>query len=511
MNSSLHNPTKQHPLMMLSLRGPILFNEDRVEAAVPPGSIPATTFGWDVVNAISENEINAAWAAAYSGGAAFSFSLGSGITGSGATGKYSIYDGGPAGYQGSGAYLFLSLAVTSAELIQGTAKTTIPAGQLIFQISLEYAPPIPASAPATSAGTTHALTVAWPAATASFTVIDYVVPGGGSLDPVAGALFKAGMGIWLGQQNAAGKLPTLTCASVTVNKSATDFSWLRLTQASYAYLGSDAGGPGALAVLGMAGGASTPGPYHLLAPDAIPSGASAAALIGRETYVREVLLPGAAAIFSGVSVADFELRDGGTSVALKDGVLPSLPRQIVDGRSYDLSATQFSLTVNDQEMITYVEAMTEVSPGVTLYVDATLYTGYKLITKTDGTLTLDYVTIKPSVSTHRIHNSTGAIIGKELLSVILTLVFSIGGALAKELGDKIVLLIIASILKGAIAAATAIIPDILEKGVAEAMPSIDAMLSALESSVAWNAASGKKFTPTDAQLNGSIQIFGDFK
>lgn len=474
-----------------------------------PEPVPASTFGWTLVNGLTEPEVNAAWAADQPAEVTdFSFDLGDGISVSGTLGKVSIYDGGPQGLQGSGRYLYLAMPLTEGAVTRSGASETVSPGTFVVQTPLAFSPPIPASAPQTASGTQHVLGVDWSETASNPAVIDYLYSGAGSLGPVPSALLRAGFGAWLQKAAAGGKLPKLNSATVTVNKTFSHFAWLQLAQASYAYQGSSADAPG---VLGIMGGTTSPGAFHVLAPDVIPSGSSAGALIGNQAFAREVLLPAAAAAFDGASPGDFELLNDDTSISLKSGKTLKLPPAAVESGDYDLTVTQFSITLQNQQIVSFVEAKTEVEPGVTLFVDVTLYNGLELITKDDGSRTLNYTVTRTADASHRIHNSTGAIIGKVLMSVILTLIFSISGAVAKNLSEKIMLLILATIIKGAITAAQNILPDLLKNGVKAALPSIDEMISTLESSVAWAGKGGKSFAPSGVRLNESVQILGSFK
>lgn len=477
--------------------------------APEPAPVPASTFGWTLVNGLAEAEVNTAWAADQPAAATeFSVDLGDGISVSGTCGKVSIYDGGPQGLQGSGRYLYLAIPLTKGVVTRSGASETVSPGTFVVQAPLAFSPPIPASAAQTASGTQHVLGVDWTDTASSPAIIDYLYSGGGSLGPVPSALLRAGFGAWLQKAAADGRLPKLKSATVTINKTFSGFSWLQLVQASYAYQGSSADAPG---VLGILGGTTSPGAFHVLAPDVVPSGSSAGVLIGSQAFVQDVLLPAAAAAFDGASPDEFELLNDDTSISLKSGKTLKLPPAVVESGNYDLTITQFSITLQDRQIVSFVEAKTEVEPGVTLYVDVTLYNGLELITKEDGSRTLNYTVTRAADASHRIHNSTGAIIGKVLMSVILTLIFSVSGAVAKTLGDKIMLLILATVIKGTVTAAQNILPDLLKNGVKAALPSIDEMINTLESSVAWAGKNGKSFAATGAQLNESVQFSGSFK
>src|SRR5690606_13797212 len=106
----------------------------------------------------------------------------------------------------------------------------------------------------------------------------------GSLGAVPSALLRAGFGVWLQRAAAAGRLPQLNSATVTVNKTFSRFSWLQLAHASYAYLGSGTDSPG---VLGILGGATSPGDFHVLAPGVVSSGSTAGTLIGSQAFTRD--------------------------------------------------------------------------------------------------------------------------------------------------------------------------------------------------------------------------------
>lgn len=472
-----------------------------------PGGIPASTFGWTLVNAVTAAEVDAAWAPGQAASTDFAFDLGSNIRISGSHGKIAIYDGGPTGLQSNGRFLYLGLPISSGVLTRDGGDETVSPGVMVVQVPLSFDPSVPVSAPVTDSGTQHVLLVDWSGTASDPVIIDYLFDGDGSLSPASAALFKAGFSGWLAASAAAGRLPKLDIATVTINKKFSQFFWLQLSQVSYAYLSAGTDTPGAL---GIMGGTTSPGAFHNIAPGIIPAGSRAAALIGSQAFTRDVLLPAAAAAFDGATVDDFELSENDSAVFLRLGKTLSIPPVNTGADTYELTITQFSLIMREQEIVNFVEAKTEVEPGVTLYVDVTQYYGLQLITKDDGSQTLDYVITKPSVATHRVHNSTGAIIGKVLLSVILTLVFSISGAIAKKLGDKIMLLILASILKGLVTLAQNLLPKLLQDGVRAAMPPIDEMIDAMQTSVAWAGESGRSFSASGAQVNGSVQFFGTF-
>lgn len=480
-------------------------------AAVPRGSVPASTMGWDIVNSISEERLNSIWNSSQSGSQTFAFDLGGGVSGSGSLGKFLIHDGGARGLQGGGAYVFLAVPIESGTVsLNGVEEQIIP-GNLVIQTGFEYSPPIPVSEPATQNGTKHALIITWPDIASPTIVIDYQVTGSKSMSPATEALLRAGLGAWLQDPKNRNKLPVLKCANVTLNKAGSAFPWLSLTAASYAYLGSDAGGPGAVAVLGMTEDNPTPGQFHLLAPDSIPIGSTTAALIGNQTFVREIVLPGAIAAFDGANPEDFELENDDTMVILNASSPIDLPPVIEGNESYYIEMTQFSVNVDNQVMTTFLEVKTALRSGVTLYVDITAFNGLELIEKDDGTKTISYTTLKPNVVTHRVHNSDGAIITKVFASLILALVFGVGGAIEKTIAPKLLWLLVATLIKGTVMAAEETVPRVLDQGAAAALPSVDEMVEALESSVDWAPEKGKMFRPKEVQLNGSVQFYGDFK
>ena len=476
---------------------------------LPVGSsayVPADTFGWDVVNAVNRQTINSAIKAAQPAALSFQQDLGNGYQISGKFGAFEIVP------NGSGENLTFSAAITEGKLEFGGQTYDISPSSVEIEVVLEYVPPIPASpvTPSTS-GTDHQLRINGTNRRGQLppiSVLGVSYTGSTKLPSFVSSLAVGALQDWFNSNG--DKLASISLATVTLNKEASTYPWLRPTAASYAYLDGDSDQDGVLAVLAMTQGHDSSDLFHNLAPGVIPSGSNSGLLISTPQFVKNAILPGLPQAFVEANVDDFEIVGDGDEIRLKPGKRLQLDPMQVDGEGqyYVVYVESFDLVVENEQIVTSMEAKTNIDLGVDLYVDVKTYQGIKVVRKTDGSLTLGYTETRNTIITHRIHNSTGADIGKVLLTVILSLAGGISGALAKEVAQKIVIFILAAIIKGAVAAAQAIVPDVIEKGVEAAMPPLSDMLAAVNGAVVWAGEDGDQFTVNGARLNGSLQFYG---
>lgn len=289
-----------------------------------------------------------------------------------------------------------------------------------------------------------------------------------------------------------------------------DFAWTTPTSVAYAYAEKvDAGrnyieGSGLLAVLCMTQGRKITQQPLDVSPNAIPDGKSAAFVVSKERILETLLLPNICKAFQGLQATDFEMAEDGDSVNLRKGSVIPFTATTDDGKTHKGQINALSVSVSDQNITMHAESTATISPFLTAHTKSDHQYTIGLQTHTDGTQTLAFNAVGNATTDQWAtdDNSMSTIQGVGTMLGLLALAIL---SVVTEGAAMVVACVIVSILSSAFLWAPMLI-EAVGKGDA---PDICDLLLHVNQHITWTG--GKNFTLTDATLNDSLQLTGDFK
>ncbi len=497
-------------------------------AGAPRAAQAIDTFGWDTVSAIRLPDVNKAIEKAGSSPSGFDSTGDSGARGVGTFGDWTVVQG------GSGTLLMMQLPLPSGTVT--FSGTDYPYEQAVarIEVRLQFLPRDTGSTTSGAQelrllGQDHSASDAQkPVAVEALEFHGPTPPA-----PLVPPFLRETLEKWL-IENLEEFNHVFSTVSLGDRADKEDLQWLKPTSVGYAYeqpSGSPDDEDCIFAVLAMTENRSSAGLPEQVSPDLIPEGQRAGFMIGGERYLEKAFRPGIADMFEEASPDDFVLEGR----ELKNG--KALRMKKIGQWTPSIEAEKFSAELNykDQLVISIRNAHVQISPGIDLYLDYTMYLGAKLIDRKDGTKafvlydakdldhhhvvqTAAWVTITASVAsliTSVVLAAIGGTIGSKLISKPLTqCVIKAGEEEAASLTQKVIVFIIKAIvgsITGGIAAALGWTPEAIAPIIAacaerdaENLPKFDPFADEATAAVDWPNATGAK--PTSVAFNGGLQI-----
>ena len=466
-------------------------------AATTPVSQAAETFGWDTVFAIRVDDANTAIRNAKSSPTSFSApgtdSL-SGIqfTASGSFGDWQICLG------GSGGLIHMQTPIPSLTVATAANRFSFQNGAAVIEVQLEFIPQ--ANQPAEpKQGTLHDLKVKSTGGTPDQPVVSVIslsFPDPNFSDLQADV--QSALGEWFNAH--LGDFQHVF-STVNLNRVADtgQFQWLMPTYTSYAYIDGPTQDDSRLGVLCMTTNASPDGLALELSPNAIPSGQRAGFLISQQRFLMELLLPSMPLVFKGSTVADYSLSTNQRSLTLNNPV--QLDPITQNGKTYTPTLKSLTITANGQTLTIDSVTETEVSWEIWSYCHTTYDYDIVLMTKSDGTQTLNYQQTGTPVKENWTQKGEGIEITEIIAGIIAALVTIIVGVLTGGAG-----FIIAGLIVGILMGVGVEVPNIISTIGTDDAPGMQMLVFNSTDPIRWSDSAN--FDLTSAGLNQSLQLGG---
>jgi hypothetical protein len=476
-------------------------------AAIPPSLLAAEadTLGWDVVHAVRLPEANATLAASERWPTAFDYEVQAGWRVAGTFRAWQLVRG------GSNSILFLRAPLAMASMtFSGAPDLRFTDGWVTVSVKLDYLPQPPSSPtagrrPASSseegdreylaARTTSANPDDPPAVVQA---VDY-----GSANPseLQKATFRAAIGRWFCAHL---DLLTYVFCALDLNTRAAegDFQWLRPTWTGYAYANGPTDETSCFGVLTMTSGNDPGGRINQLTPGAVPPGCTASALISQVAFLEHLMIPGLTRALPGTSVPDFVL-DAGTVRSTRPIDLDPIES---GGITYHPVLDDLQLQVVGDELQLKTSVRTQVSPGITTFVDAVDWYRITLVTQLDGAQTLDFTRSRPTQRNDYTEKELWVEITEAIIGVIGAIAIIVAGIVIPGAGAAIVAVLLIALVAGLAAATPSLIAAVAGGAAADALPSIGDLLTQTTVDIHWPESSGLFLL--SAELNGSLQLGG---
>lgn len=481
-----------------------------VASSSPPASVLAETEGWDIVQAISLDTLNGYLQFSEHGpltlnyqpeGGAVSLSLQATL------GHFSVVPG------GSGPNVWLSFPVDQGTITVNQVPVSLEQARIILEVRLAFEPPMPSSPSKES--TTHRLLVSHTNATPEVpevSVLEVIFPPSEDPGKLMESLTAQAFGAWFKEN--IDSIRDVVFAEVSLNSKPADsqLQWAVPTFASYAYEDAPEGEQGNFAILIRTLNQPVDNLFQTLSSVAVPVAQKGSVLVNPQTVLTYSMLPGISHVFSDAKPSDFTLINNhtelvnrkGTRFKMKPFKIPSGPNA---GTTVRPELVSFDLLFRDKEVFLTTEAEVTLFPGIHVFITHKSHLGLTIASKKDGSQTLDYVPISAPEVSHRIEKSDTNIALEVIIPLVLSILGPIGGGLLKEIGDKVALLILMSILKIGTTAIIATIGDTGRDDLPEKLPPLDDLLRTVSQGIKWGGQS-TRFDAQKADVNGSIQLGG---
>ncbi len=512
----IHFPQLDEHLAMLNAGGA---DPEAVAMLTAAAAVPkASTNGWDTVFAIRVPDVNSAIVKQKTSPKDFEKITTDptyGITSSvqGTFGDWQITLG------GDGQNINMRVPIKTGTFTLNKKQTSLNGGEAVIQLKLNFLPP-PTKTPPTPKGTNHDLKAKLTPEVSGVpvvSVLNFVWPQG-TTDPgvIADSLIKGDLQAWF-NDNLKDFVQVFSAVNLNVKADTENLQWLKPTYTSYAYADPISESKdlcdALFGVLCITTSKTDPTTLrHEITSGAIPSGQRSSFLIGEQLFTREVMYPSLPASFKSATLDDFELTNNDTEIILsdraKDKDVVELDGVKYGAITYHPYLHDYSVQVNDTEIVSTMTVKAQISPGIITYIDITTYNTLILVQKTDGTQTIGYQQTRDTKSSHRVHTSPGVIVTEVIAGIIVAVVGLVAGKLAETIGKRIIIAIIVAIIAGIITAIQEILTEVIAKGVAESMPKIDPVVQAGTDPITWPTQESQ-FTLTAVGLNMSVQLSGE--
>jgi hypothetical protein len=296
-------------------------------------------------------------------------------------------------------------------------------------------------------------------------------------------------------------------ATVNLNQKAAqlEFQWLQPTYTGYAYFDGASEEDAYFAILNMTDGRSPDGLSHQIAPKSIPTGSRAGFNIALPRYMEKVIFPGLVKGFPHASSSSFTLKNNNTTIDNTE--LIDCDQVKVGLIWYTPVIHDFILQVVGNEIQIYTKTITNISPGIRSVVLNTTYQTIVVVTKPDGSQTLDFQETQPPRTSSYIDKDTWVTITELVVAIAGAVAGIIAGAVLKGVAKIIMACVIIGIVFALAAATPALIAAVAGGGAAEALPPIDLMVLNATAPVRWPGSA--EFTLDGAMLNGAFQLGGN--
>ena len=149
----------------------------------------------------------------------------------------------------------------------------------------------------------------------------------------------------------------------------------------------------------------------------------------------------------------------------------------------------------------------EISPGIRAWVDCTSYQEIIVVTKPDGSQTLDFKQAREPLQNHWIDKDWWVTLTEVIIGIVGAVAGAVAGKIIQGAAKILIALIIIAIVAGLAAATPELVAKVAGGGAAEALPPINIIVLNSTAPIKWPGAS--EFTLTSAALNGSFQLGGN--
>jgi P-47 protein len=289
-------------------------------------------------------------------------------------------------------------------------------------------------------------------------------------------------------------------ATVNISRIATDdaFHWLKPTYATYVFLARPEPDDSVFAILCRTGNRSPDDLIEQITPNAIPPGARAAFLLSPTRMLSDMMAPSLPQVLSGLERKDIKVDEPRNRLNVSRHVkLPTVKDK--DGRVLHPLLEKLQVELRDRELIMTSTISTPVSPGIESVGESQCFYHIGLVTKPDGSRTLGYRESRSPIKRDYTREGTGVKILQWML-----LIGTLFVGIAMIWNGVGVGLIVAAVVMGA----GTITLKAIEAVHNDDAPAIDLFVNAATDSITW--ANGSSFRLTSAELNGALQIGGEF-
>jgi hypothetical protein len=465
------------------------------------------TLGWDTVFAVPVPEVNAQFAASKAYPESFNYTLTGSVVTATIAGTFGAWQSTTGG---SGGILRMSLPIATGTLTpQGGTAIDMSGGSLVIDVNLIYVPQPALQARITRGatapnGTPYGLTLdtAGQAGLQPVTVLSVDLPSTSAPDVLATA--QAAFQAYL---NANLSAFTYIFNTVNLNMVADkdSYQWLKPTYCSYAYHDAATVDAAVFGVLCMVLGNQPGTAANQLGPMAIPAGAQSGFSVSEPLFMEQMLLPGLPVSFGqGTDPSYFKLLPGDTTIVSTKNI-PTAPVTYA-GTKYYPEIEQFQLWIDADMICIHSKVHCHISPGIDAYFEQTSYLSVQLVTKPDGTFTIGYTDAAPPNQNHWVDVASWITITEVIVAMLGAIVTTLVGAAANTTA-RIVIACVIAVVMGVAAVTPTLVADIQASGVADNLPSVEALITDMSNPVSWPG--GTSFTPTLAQVNGTFQFGGN--
>ncbi|MGY2049227.1 TULIP family P47-like protein [Methylobacterium sp. JK268] len=464
-----------------------------------------STLGWDTSFAIRLPDVNAAIATKKSWPTGFDITVSpeDDYTLQGRFGPWQLIRG------GSGGIVMMAVAIESGVMTireEGEIRHfPMDGATAIVSIKLHYVAPSLARTPAPGSQTEALWLVVNPEPRSDAdpaVVLHGLEHPASTPSPYVLLLMKAGLEQWF---NANIRRFSHVFAGIKLDEIARDaFQWLKPTYTGYAYLDGPTDEDSFFGVIAMTDNRSADGLPNQLGPNCVPPASRAGFTVGLPRYLEKVVLPGLIKAFPKATASSFSLKAGNTVIVNTASF--DVNSIVVNGTTYTPRVDLFELQVVADELQIHTRTRIPISPGIRAIVDAVAYQTIVLVTKPDGSHTLDFKEARPTASHHWIEVDDGV----KITQIVVALVGSVAGAASEAFKDT-AKVVIAAVIITVVAGVVALIPELIAEvaggGAAKVLPPIGPFATGATDPVSWPGAGG--FTLTEAGLNGAFQFGGN--
>lgn len=289
-------------------------------------------------------------------------------------------------------------------------------------------------------------------------------------------------------------------ATVNIHQVATDdaFHWLKPTYATYVFLARPDRDDSIFGILCRTGQRSPDDLIEQISPYAIPEGAQAGFLLSPGRMLGDMMARSLPDVLDGLKLKDIKVDEAQNRLKVTKSVQLKKVKD-EDGRELEPVLEQIEVELRERELIMKSTISTKVSPGITSVGESQCFYNIGLVTKPNGSRTLGYRESRKPIKRDYTRKATGV--------TILEWMLMIGGIIvgvAMIWNGVGVGLIIAAIAIGGVGLTLRVIEAVHE----DDAPAIDLFVAQATDSITW--ANGSAFRLTSAELNGALQMGGEF-
>lgn len=468
------------------------------------GSTVANTYGWDTVSAVRVGDMNRTIREAGSSPQRFEQAIdsGAGVV-RGRFGDWQIDAG------GDGRLIHLAIPLEGVDASYGGQSWQGDALALV-EVQLHFVPH--GTLQANSQSLRHALVVrsaqdaarltalpgvAAPAQMPIANVLDVEYDGGADPGMLVTTMIKLALTEWL-----CANLDQFThvFATVNIHQVATDdaFHWLKPTYATYVFLSQPNPDDSVFAILCRTGERSPDDLIEQISPYAIPQGVEAGFLLSPARMLSDMMARSLPDVLNGLKLKDIKVEEQQNRLKVSKNVKLQKVKD-EKGREVEPVLENLEVELRERELIMKSTISTKVGAGITSVGESQCFYNIGLVTKPDGSRTLGYRESRKPIKRDYTRKNEGVKI-LEWMLLIGTLI--VGVAMIWN-GVGVGLIIAAVAMGGA-----GLTLKVVEAVHRDDAPAIDVFVEQATDSITWS--NGKTFELISAELNGALQMGGNF-